>query len=104
MNASLDNAIICTIDGVRTRASTQETLLILAVPMEYSAKISNFLGKVGQQVAVAFAEVGAARKERLIDLMDTRVNHYGEEARVLKLSGFFRSPKVWQVIGTDEDY
>lgn len=29
---------------------------------------------------------------------------YGELARALKLSGFFRTPKVWAAIGSDEDY
>lgn len=29
---------------------------------------------------------------------------YGEQAKVLRQSGFFRSPDVWRLLGTDADY
>lgn len=29
---------------------------------------------------------------------------YGEEAKALHISGFFRAPPVWPLLGTDEDY
>lgn len=29
---------------------------------------------------------------------------YGKEAKALKLSGFFRNPAVWRVLGSDDDY
>jgi hypothetical protein len=44
------------VEGVRTRASTNEALLTLAVPLEQAALISAFLSRIGQQVGVAFAD------------------------------------------------
>ena len=29
---------------------------------------------------------------------------YGEQAKALKLSSFFRNPKVWEAVGSDENY
>lgn len=29
---------------------------------------------------------------------------WGEEAKTLRLSGFFRAPDVWKVVGTDKDF
>lgn len=46
-----------TVEGIRTRASTNEALLTLAVPLEQAALISAFLSRVGDQVGVAFADV-----------------------------------------------
>ena len=54
----MTDAIIVTVDSVRSRASTQETLLTLAVPQEHAPMIAKFLGMIHQNVAVAFAEVG----------------------------------------------
>lgn len=57
-----------TIESVRTRAGTGEVLLTLSVPLESAALISGFLPKIGEQVAVAFAdpktgEVTSAKKQ-----------------------------------------
>lgn len=46
-----------TVEGVRTRASTSEALLTLAVPLEQAVLISAFLSRIGDQVGVAFADV-----------------------------------------------
>ena len=45
-----------TVEGVRTRASTSEALLTLAVPLEQASLISAFLSHIGEQVGVAFAD------------------------------------------------
>jgi len=88
------DAIIATIDAVRSRASTQETILCLAVPKEYSHLVSNFLSRIGTQVGVAFADVSGPQTEKL----------YGEQAKQLWQSSFFRTPAVWEKIGTDEEF
>lgn len=87
----MSEAIICSIESVRTRATTQEALLTLAVPIEQGALIAGFMAKIGQQVGVAFANV-EQRKD------------YGHEAAALRKSGFFRIPQVWKAIGTDDKF
>jgi hypothetical protein len=91
------NAIIVTLEAVRTRVSTQEALITFAVPLENAATISHFIGKVGHQFGAAFSEVGAKEKPE-------HKKPHGEAARQLKLSGFFRMPQVWEVIGTDDEF
>lgn len=85
------SAIICNIESVRTRASTQEALLTLAVPIEQGALIAGFMAKIGKQVGVAFADVEQSKD-------------YGHEAAGLRKSGFFRIPQVWKAIGTDDEF
>ena len=87
-------AIICTLDNVRPRPSTQEILLHLAVPMEHAGLVSGFLTKLGQQFGVAFSEVGATKPPET----------YGEQARILRQSGVFRSPAMWRLAGTDREW
>ncbi len=89
-----DKAIIVIVDAVRTRASTNEALVTFAVPLENASAISTFMNRVGQQVAVAFADVTQTSKK----------HPYGAEAQKLKLSGFFRSPAIWQLIGSDDEF
>ncbi len=87
----MSKAIICSIESVRTRATTQEALLTLAVPIEQGALIAGFMAKIGKQVGVAFADV-------------TQKPDYGHEAAGLRKSGFFRIPQVWKAIGTDDTF
>lgn len=92
MSATAADAIIATIDAVRTRAHTQETLLVLAVPQEHAGKVAHFITKIGNQVAFAFSEV------------DQPVTTYGLLAAKLRQSSFFRSADVWQAVGTDREF
>ena len=98
----MTDAIIVTVDSVRSRASTQETLLTLAVPQEHAPMIAKFLGMIHQNVAVAFAEVEggkpSAKKE------DKDAKPYGKEAAELYRLGWFFNQKVLEAIGTDEEY
>ena len=89
-----EDAFIATIDAIRTRVSTGDAIIALAIPIEKANQISGLMGKVGHSVGVAFAEV---------EKVPHRGN-YGMEARALKLSSFFQSPDVWKQIGTDEQY
>lgn len=96
-----EDAIVMTIDSIRTRGTTQETLITFAVPVEHSGKVATFLNKIGYQVAAAFAEVegGVVLKRK-----GKPKKPHGDAAQALKLSGFFRHPEVWRAIGTDEEF
>lgn len=88
-----NTAIVVIVDSVRTRASTNEALVTFAVPLEQANLVSTFMGRIGQQVGLAFADVTQQKKHA-----------YGVEAQKLKLSGFCRSPAVWEVIGQDSQF
>ena len=89
-----EDAFIATIDAIRTRVSTGDAIISLAIPIEHANQISGLMGKVGHSVGVAFAD---------IEKVPPRGN-YGLEAKALKLSSFFRTPDVWKQVGTDEQY
>lgn len=111
----MSDAIIATIDALRSRASTQETLLTLAVPVEHSAFISQFLGMIGQQVGVAFADL---RKKRGVEEKRDPINSEkidssehmpdaednGHYIAALYKSGFWFNPKVLAALGSDAEY
>lgn len=98
----MSDAIIVTVDSVRSRASTQETLLTLAVPQEHAPMIAKFLGMIHKHVAVAFAEVEDGKEPA--KKHDKDAKPYGKEAAELYRTGFFFNPKVLEAIGTDADY
>jgi len=100
-------AIIVTIDAVRTRAGTQEAILSLAVPLEQGELIAAFMGKVGQQVGVAFAEVGGKPKPDepsggakgvTSDSTDSEELTGGKLAQDLDRRGAWRNPKIWEAL------
>lgn len=92
----MSDAIIMTVESVRTRASTSEAIISFAVPLEQSALVSGFMAKIGTQVGAAFVDVDQYKR--------TPQGIYGKEARALRLSNFFRTPEVWKAIGTDEQF
>ena len=92
LNTRSDAVIMC-IDGIRTRATTNEAVLSPAVPLEHADLISNLMGKIGRQVRVAMALVE-----------DQTKGHFGQYARVLKLSGFCNHPKLYEIFGGDKQY
>ncbi len=87
-----NEAVIMSIDAVRTRNTTQEALVTLAVPLEHADLISGLMSKIGKQVGVAMVEIGQAAKQ------------YGTYAKALKLSGFCSNPELHKKLGTDKDY
>lgn len=91
------DAIILTVESVRTRASTSEALITFALPLEQAANVSRFMGMIGQQVGAAFVDVENARQ------VSPKGDH-GNEARALRQSSFFRTPAVWKSIGTDAQF
>jgi len=97
------SAIIVTIDAVRTRAGTQEAILSLAVPLEQGELIASFMGKVGKQVACAFAEVGAVHDVTPEDQKPVTSDSTGSEeltggklAQDLYRRGSWRNVKIWE--------
>ena len=91
----MDDAILCYIDGIRTRAGG-DVVLTLSVDQTQAAKFQRFLPLVGSPIGVAFAEIGKEIQER--------PRLYGQQAKILKLSSFFRTPEVWKAIGTDKQF
>ena len=100
------NAIIAVIDAVRTRASTSEVILSLALPIEKAALISSLMSKVGHSVGVAFADVENASRGTLNKSHEVsqKPKNFGTDAKALRLSSFFRTPAVWEQVGTDEEF
>lgn len=80
-------AIIVTIEGVRTRVSTAEAL----VTLESANTLSAFLGKVGKQVAVAFADIEPDQTEK--PRAET-----GSLAQRLFTQGWLRNPALWAAL------
>jgi hypothetical protein len=62
--------------------------------------VMELMGEPGASVAVARISPGAAKA----DTIKKAASPYGQEAKALRLSGFFRSPEVWVAVGTDDDY
>lgn len=93
-----DSAIVVVVESVRTRASTGEALLTLAIPLEQAALISTFLSKIGHQVGAAFADIEKA----VIPSKPQPL--YGAESKALWLSGFILHREVWQALGSDDAY
>lgn len=100
----MTDAIIATIESVRTRASTQEALLTLSVPLEQAALISGFISKIGKHVGVAFAEVEQGEALAAAPKPPQEEKPYGKLASELYRVGFFFNPKVLKAIGTDAEY
>lgn len=100
-------AIIMIVESVRTRASTNEALVTLAVPLEQAGLISSFMSKIGRQVGAAFADVESGSTEE-IPKKETREKAsqrpYGEYAKALKMSGFCVTPEVWKALGSDDSF
>lgn len=98
----MTEAIIVTVDSVRSRASTQETLLTLALPQEHAAKVAKFLCMIHQPVAVAFAEVEQDGHPKKPD--DKQTKPFGKFATELHRLGWWFAPAVLAAIGTPEQY
>ena len=98
----MSDAIIVTVDSVRTRASTQEALLTLAIPLEKAALIAKFLGMIEKQVAVAFAEIGEEKQQDNVPKEETKL--FGKYATELYRLGWFYNPVVLSNIGSDEEF
>jgi len=62
------------------------------------------LGQPGTPVAVARLTQQAATEAVLKVQAGQDRAQYGEEAKSLRLSGFFRAPEVWRHVGTDAEF
>ena len=94
----MTEAVIMKVEGVRTRASTSEALVIFSVPLEQASLVSGFMSLIGSQIAVAFSTVEA------VQLAPPPKPPHGDAAKALKLSGFCRVPDVWKVLGPDDNF
>lgn len=90
----------------------------ITLTMDEDDALNNFEGatirkgkQAGQRYKVIFIEIGDDEEP-----IPPRAYHkktkkaaavatpYGDQAKALKLSSFFRNPKVWAKVGTDEEY
>lgn len=125
MNDADPAAISATYRAVKTMADgTPRVTLDLDCTLEAAAKI---LGLPGDVVAVARLTKKAAKEtvsgnggavysddamtEKVAEVLEWSLSDetlpaedYGEQAKALKLSSFFRTPKVWEAIGSDEEF
>lgn len=99
----MSDAIICTIDSVRTRKQPPETLITIAVPQEYAGKVAGFLTRIGDTIGVAFAELGKASPEQQLQQSVTvevpdKFAEGRELANKMHRDGYFRNPKLWDAL------
>ena len=92
------------VQGMRTMADGTIRVTLELSPGQDRAAALAWAADVGATVAVArlhdHAAVEATRPGNSAD----SARKWGQQAKALKLSGFFRSPLVWSEIGTDEEY
>ena len=100
----MTEAIVMTVESVRTRASTSEALITLALPLEQASHLSEFLSLIGEQIGVAFAKVDNKTRMKPPPKQISPTGDFGQLAKVLRLSSFFRTPDVWKALGTDEQF
>jgi hypothetical protein len=97
----MTEALIMTVESVRSRASTSEALVTFSVPLEKAAAVSSFMNRIGRQVGAAFADVNDVPTAPAPEKPKPK---YGAYAKALRLSGFCRAPDVWRAAGTDEAF
>lgn len=101
------NAMICTIERVASRGSTQETLLTLAVPQEHASKVAGFLTRIGDHVGVAFAEVTNTPRGPAASAPPAESQAGGRTiglAEHLHRAGYFRNIKLWEALDVADVY
>lgn len=75
--------------------------LTVDIDPEYRVAVAQSFGEVGTGVAIALLNQQRDRQQRITQ---NAKGPYGEQAKELKLSGFFRIPDVWRAIGKDEEF
>lgn len=75
--------------------------LVVDIDPAYKEYLGDFLTP-DIPVAVARVSNEVMAKQTANNLMDKSL--YGEQAKQLRLSSFFRTPDVWRAIGSDSDY
>ena len=92
--------------GTSTRSQTMaDGSLRITIDLSPKDAIGAFtaFGSPGSSVAIARLEDKVALEE-MRPQAGKRQPLYGKLAKELKLSGFFRTPAVWEAIGTDDEY
>jgi hypothetical protein len=77
--------------------------MTLDIDSDYRVAVAQHFGETGTGVALALLNT-AVDKEQRLEANGAKYRDYGEQARELKLSGFFRMPDVWRAIGTDKEF
>jgi hypothetical protein len=74
--------------------------LTVEIEPAYRVWVAKFYGERG--LPIALARIGGDSAKQM--LQEKSASTYGDHARTLRLSSFFRSPKVWAAIGSDKDF
>lgn len=101
-----DTSVLAAVAGtLRTMVDGTVRLSIDFSPADRAAVMQLF-GEPGSPMAVArlSGESAAAALHKQTIAAGGAVPAYGEFARELRLSSFFRRPEVWRAVGTDADY
>lgn len=82
---------------------TPRAIIDLHCKLEEAARI---VGEPGQTLALARLTEEAAQSTlmHVHAPRESRAQPYGEQAKALKLSGFFRVPEVWHYVGSDMQF
>ena len=100
----MKDAIILTVESVRTRASTSEALITFALPLEHAAHVSNFMSMIGQQVGAAFVPVDVHTQQKQGRPEDPPPSGNRTWRQEFRVSTFLRMPEVWKATGSDEQF
>ncbi|HVC17685.1 MAG TPA: hypothetical protein VNE18_10330 [Rhodanobacter sp.] len=99
----MSEALVMTVESVRTRASTSEALVTFSVPLEKAGAVSSFMNRIGRQVGAAFADVDGVTPAPVKSKPKTKTP-FGDYAKALRQAGFCRCPDVWRAAGTDAEF
>lgn len=94
-----DSAIIGEMT-LKTRLQDGTFRFVVDVPEQYESIIGSIF--IGLRMPVALARLTQEAAQQTAQQQASAI--YGEEAKALRLSSFFRTPDVWRAIGSDAQF
>lgn len=71
---------------------------------EYEQNKKEIFDSMFKELPVTIAVAVITNDAATEDMQPRETHPYGNEAKILKQSSFFRTPEVWRAIGTDKEY
>ena len=96
-------AIAGSVSSSRTMVDGTLRISIDIEPNDAKAAFAHF-GTPTTLVAIVRMKAGEAPEQQQQKEMPKTAGPWGDHARTLKLSSFFRTPAVWEAVGTDDQY
>lgn len=102
MNTTEEQELVVVPAIARTLKTLVDGTVRIAIDVEpsYRDTAMHLFGEPGITIAVARLTIEASQRS----LQQQNTAPYRHEAKVLRLSSFFRSPAVWCAVGTDAQY